>query len=362
MGGEGLVPRLVGSVRRGAETVVSTALGAALFVPSTLTALTLSLIALPLTALTALTARPLAALAEAPPRAARAAKGAVTRTMESEKGVAVASATKQMVQTVMAGLLASALVFSLSVFIYAAFYHAYMPVEMHKEEVELLFQPCDTKPALCSFPNASMSLKSHLMSGQAYSVSLLLEVPDSPVNQDLGMFLSCLTVLGPGGPAGHACRSSILEYRSELLRVIETLALAPLHLTGLTTQRQWVRVTYFPDYLDDPSAPASDLRLEIRSKFIQIYSAKMEIHAQLSGLRHVMYHHPWISSIAGILANILTLSVVVAMSWSTLTGRALEPALADRRASESSSEGSEATVLLEKPGRKEVVETVGGWK
>ena len=85
---------------------------------------------------------------------------------------------------------------------------------------------------------------------QAYSMALLLEVPDSPINQvrakyilkvkfprnaltkkfptwhgtlpwseyicffqGLGMFLSCLSVLGAEGEAARTCRSSILEYR-----------------------------------------------------------------------------------------------------------------------------------------------------
>lgn len=66
------------------------------------------------------------------------------------------------------------------------------------------------------------------------------------------MFLSCLAVHGKTGETGRACRSSILDFRclgpsfqhfecrSDLLRMIETLVLAPLHMVGITTQRQWV--------------------------------------------------------------------------------------------------------------------------
>ena len=66
------------------------------------------------------------------------------------------------------------------------------------------------------------------------------------------MFLSCLSVHGRTGETGRACRSSILDFRclgttyrtcdrrSDLLRMIETLVLAPLHMVGVTTQRQWV--------------------------------------------------------------------------------------------------------------------------
>jgi len=171
--------------------------------------------------------------------AKQGAGGLVTRTLESERATAVVVKTREVVHNLVAGVLTTSLILSLSIFLYATFYHAYMPVEVHEEELQLQFLPCDSKPALCSFPNASIQLRT-LMSGQEYSVAVLLEVPDSPVNQDLGMFLSCLAVHGKTGETSRACRSSILDFRSDLLRMIETLVLAPLHMVGITTQRQWV--------------------------------------------------------------------------------------------------------------------------
>merc|ERR1719309_171113 len=94
------------------------------------------------------------------------------------------------------------------------------------------------------------------------------------------------------------------------------MVMYPLLVSGFTTQRQWVKVNYFTSFTDDPSLPATEFLLEIQSKFIQVYSAKITIHAELSGLRHIMYHHPWISSVSGILGNIFTLSVILILSWS----------------------------------------------
>jgi len=297
------------------------------------------------------------------------AEGMVTRTLESAPATAVAAKTRELVHNIVAGVLTTALVFSLSIFLYATFYHAYMPIEVHEEHVNLQFLPCDTKPALCSFPNATLPLKRSLMSGQAYSIALLLEVPDSPINQGLGMFLSCLSVIGADGEAARSCRSSILEYRSELLRAIDTLVLAPFHLMGLLTQRQWVRVPFFLDFQDNPSSPATELQLELQSKFIQIYSAKMEIHAQLSGLRHIMYHHPWISSLTGILANISTLTLILLISWAKLTTSTTSTTSSapqkhvtrpERQVSESSEE--EVTILDKPDGKEDTIETVSSWK
>ena len=86
----------------------------------------------------------------------------------------------------------------------------------------------------------------------------------------------------------------------------------------------------------------------------------MEIHAQLSGLRHIMYHHPWISTMAGVLANILTLTVIILISWSRFSS--FEPASPVEREAEWSSTSTEEedVAILDKP--KPEVETVGGWK
>jgi len=287
----------------------------------------------------------------------------VSKTLESKQAGVVVVKTRHLVQSLLAAILTTSLVVSLAIFLYATFYHAYMPVEVHEENLELQFQPCDTKPALCSFPNASWILnrnKKQLMAGQPYSVALLLEVPDSPTNQGLGMFQSCVTVGTVRGARERSCRSSILEYRSEMLRFIETMVLSPLFLTGVTTQRQWVRVNYFTDFQDDPSSPTTDFFLEIQSKFIQVYTAKMEIHAQLSGLRHLMYHHPWVSSVTGILANILTLSIIILMSWSRFLGPELE--MEQTQKAEIQKEGKERDVILEERKEGKIgVETVG-WK
>ena len=57
---------------------------------------------------------------------------------------------------------------------------------------------------------------------------MVLEVPDSPGNEDLGMFMACMNVTGQDGDIiTRSCKSSISQYRSPMLRSIETLALAP---------------------------------------------------------------------------------------------------------------------------------------
>ena len=52
----------------------------------------------------------------------------------------------------------------------------------------------------------------------------------------------------------------------------------------------------------------------------QVYSTQLLVHAEFSGLRHIMYHHPWLSTTAGILSNILILTVIMLISWTRYDG------------------------------------------
>ncbi|XP_014118471.1 PREDICTED: seipin, partial [Pseudopodoces humilis] len=59
-------------------------------------------------------------------------------------------------------------------------------------------------PELCSFPSANVSLLGEhrekvLLYGQLYRISVELELPESPVNRELGMFMVRLTCYGSGG-------------------------------------------------------------------------------------------------------------------------------------------------------------------
>ena len=112
---------------------------------------------------------------------------------------------------------------------------------------------------------------------------------------------------------------------------METIMFSPFLLLGTTNQRQWININYFTDFIDDPSAPANQIVVELQSRHIQVYtwmcrfgmvsisvqvySARLQVQAELSGLRHIMYHHPWISSVSGIIANITVLTTIILISY-----------------------------------------------
>ena len=106
-------------------------------------------------------------------------------------------------------------------------------------------------------------------------------------------------------------------------------------MTGLAVQRQWLNIIFFQEFLNDPASLASQINIQLQSQSIQvsdqhntdnyssvqIYSAKIHIEAELSGLRYIMHNHPWISSLSGILANIAVLTTICLISWTRLFSR-----------------------------------------
>ncbi|XP_067399942.1 seipin isoform X2 [Emydura macquarii macquarii] len=188
--------------------------------------------------------------------------------------------------------------------------------------------PCTTAsdcgspgPDLCSFPTANISLVKNsrdrvLMYGQPYRISLELELPESPVNQDLGMFMVVMSCYTKGGRIiSSSARSTMLHYRSGLLHTLDTLVFAGLFFLGFAEQKQTVEVELYSDYREDSYVPTVGAVIEIQTKRIQIYGAQLRIHAHFTGLRYLLYNFPVTSAILGVASNFTFLSVIVLFSY-----------------------------------------------
>ncbi|XP_067170920.1 seipin isoform X3 [Apteryx mantelli] len=210
-----------------------------------------------------------------------------------------------------------------SVFLYGSFYYSYMPTVSFVSPVHYSFRTdCGSPgPELCSFPTANISLvKANrdkvMMYGQLYRISLELELPESPVNQELGMFMVAMTCYTKGGRAvASSARAAMLHYRSGLLRTLDTLAFAGLFLSGFAEQKQTVEVELYSDYREDSYAPTVGAVLEIQSKRIQLYGAQLRIHAHFTGLRYLLYNFPVTSALLGVASNFAFLSVIILFSY-----------------------------------------------
>ncbi|KAM4721846.1 seipin isoform 2-T2 [Rhinophrynus dorsalis] len=223
------------------------------------------------------------------------------------------------------GILLCALLLLLwvSIFLYGSFYYSYMPTVKYSSPVYYQYSSSCDPPAgiLCSFPTANVSLLRNnrdrvLMHGQPYRISLELKLPESLVNQDLGMFMVTMSCYTKGGrQISYTARSAMLHYKSPLLRTMETLASFPLLLMGLSEQKQSLEVELYSEYREDSYVPTVGAVIQIQSLRIQIYSADLRVHAYFTGLRYLLYNFPITSAVIGISSNFIFLSVLVLLSY-----------------------------------------------
>ncbi|OAD61714.1 Seipin, partial [Eufriesea mexicana] len=202
----------------------------------------------------------------------------------------------------------------LSVFLYTAFYYAYVPSVSYVRPVHLQFVTCNEPKGMCSFPAAKVQLTNKqqlLMVGQPYKVNLHLEMPESPVNKQLGMFMVCAELRNRNDIIlGQACRSTMLHYRSSLLQALTTLTFSPMMIFGTTEEKQNVVLELFGNFEEDQNHPVTSIYVEVKSKHIELYSASIMINAHLSGLRYLMFHWPILSGIIGIGTNLFFITLV----------------------------------------------------
>ncbi|CAH2061936.1 unnamed protein product, partial [Iphiclides podalirius] len=194
-----------------------------------------------------------------------------------------------------------------------------MPNVTHIRPVHLQFKPCEEQMGMCSFPSAHVQLTRQsnlLMSGQPYRIKLILDMPETQVNKDLGMFMVCAQMRGKGGVfISSSCRSSMLRHRSRLHQLIRTTVFAPLLLGGLDEEKQQVQVELFSDFVDDPELPVTDVYVELQSRFAQTYACELHIQAHFTGLRYLMYYWPRTSAVVGISSNLFFVSLIFVLSW-----------------------------------------------
>ncbi|XP_076759994.1 lipid droplet biogenesis associated protein seipin [Xylocopa sonorina] len=216
-------------------------------------------------------------------------------------------------------IISGILIIWLSVFLYTAFYYAYVPSISYVRPVHLFFKPCNEQKGICSFPSAYVQLTSKqqlLMVGQPYKVNLHLEMPESPANKELGMFMVCAELRSRDRTlVENTCKSTMLHYRSTLLHTLTTLTFSPMMIFGTTEEKQNIVLELFGNFEDDQSHPVTMIYIEIQSRHIEFYSASVTINAQLSGLRYLMFHWPILSAIVGVCTNLFFIALVCILSY-----------------------------------------------
>ncbi|XP_021446896.2 seipin isoform X1 [Oncorhynchus mykiss] len=248
--------------------------------------------------------------------------GPVFLWLQDVLGVTLLRARRTLLQAAILSCVLVLLVW-VAIFLHGSFYYSYMPTVSFSTPVHYHYSTdCDaSNSVLCSFPMANISLLKNgkdqvMIYGQPYRISLELEMPESPVNKHLGMFMikmSCYTK--DGQTVAAVARSAMLHYRSGLLQTLNTLLFSPLLLTGMTEQKQLVEVELFSDYKANSYQPTVGAVIEIQSRRVQIYSAQLRIHAFFTGIRYLLYNFPLTSAVIGVASNFAFLSVVVLFGY-----------------------------------------------
>ncbi|XP_043234989.1 seipin-like isoform X2 [Amphibalanus amphitrite] len=208
-----------------------------------------------------------------------------------------------------------------SAVLYFTFHYSMMPTMLVTLPVHFQFSPCYGEQKQCAFPTAEVYLvdsgASPLLHPHVhYTFSLEMDMPESAANKDAGMFMVQLNLTSLSGKlVGSSARANILHYRSGLHRTLRTLVFSPLLLTEYAHEQQRLTSELFTSYLVQEDEPPTRARLELRSLTAQVYSARLRVHARLSGLRRIMYHHPLVSGVLGTAATFCSLAVVFLLVW-----------------------------------------------
>lgn len=206
-----------------------------------------------------------------------------------------------------------------SIFMYAYFYYSYMPTVSHVKNVYLNYRDCQSEKDCLQYPTDTVILTQKqqiLMVGQPYRITLNLEMPESEQNGQTGMFTVCAVMHDHTSEhSTKSCRLSMLHYRSDLLKMIRTVVLAPLLILGYREEKQSVSVELFTHFEDSQAHPVTSVEITILSRDIQFYAAQLHISANFSGLRYLMFNWPILSAVIGIATNLFFILIVCLLSW-----------------------------------------------
>ncbi|XP_071963210.1 seipin-like [Antedon mediterranea] len=216
-----------------------------------------------------------------------------------------------------------ALLFWISTFLYGSFYYAYMPTAIHSRPVYLTFSPCEVYSGSkeCHFPYANLTFVTQsktqfLMRGQSYNIFLQMDVPQSPTNENLGMFMINLELFAKGGKiVDKSSRPALIKYRSALLKYLEVMIFSPFLMTGYKHEKESLTVELYDNFIDNVYQPIIGANLMIQARRIEMYSSSLEVYARFSGLRYFMFFWPVSSAFFGIVGFFTLLCFVTALSW-----------------------------------------------
>lgn len=197
------------------------------------------------------------------------------------------------------------LILSTSVFIYITIHKNYVPTVQHTKTVHFQYDSkckdnCTNPYAIINFNDRS---DFYLSRGQSYRFVLVLDMPESNINWEQGVFMVRLRLIESKGRLLHdSARPAILKYKSSLTRNISAFLFWPLTVFNYKSEMQTLKVQLIDDHIQGAKfylSKTDHALVEIIARDIQVYSARLEILVNLIGLSYYMYFWPLTSAIIG---------------------------------------------------------------
>ncbi|EGG21824.1 hypothetical protein DFA_01710 [Cavenderia fasciculata] len=150
---------------------------------------------------------------------------------------------------------------------------------------------------------------------QLYDIYLNLEMPESPKNEDMGMFMVCLDLDSQDKWNPHkllsVCRPATIKYRSPIIKSIKSVLMSIPYIFGLYEEKQELSISLVEDLPFKRFYQTVSASISILNKNIQIYSARLSFQAKLSGLEYYMYYYPILSFFIGFCSLFVTWMCIV---------------------------------------------------
>jgi len=190
--------------------------------------------------------------------------------------------------------------------IYIAFYQLYVPALGAEYPLHFNFSNKTENPV------ATVPIS--LARNQEYDATVMLELPESPVNYQIGMFMVQLDLLPDKlektSSRTLSRRPCVVHYKSDLLLMFETIFFAIPLVLGLTEQKQTHRIKVIDAALNSRATPFTVAKVALSDPSILVHAASIRFDIQLHNLRYLMYYYPFttaavsiaIMSAAGMLA------------------------------------------------------------
>lgn len=142
--------------------------------------------------------------------------------------------------------------------------------------------------------------------GQLYNFEVRFDMPDSHVNQNLGMFMIRLLLFDVDDKQLFGvARPALYPYQSKYLRLIKLVAWLPFYLAGYFKENYSLNIRLIDEHVAHlaslPFAEIHRIRLEVETyKAIEISPpSHLYITARLQGIQYWMYFWPITSFIIG---------------------------------------------------------------